>query len=49
MIVTAIQFKANLGKYLGLAVSQDIFATKNAILSSQTPKSFSFIYIVTAL
>lgn len=29
MIVTATEFKTNLGKYLELAVSQDIFITKN--------------------
>ncbi|MGI6019118.1 MAG: type II toxin-antitoxin system Phd/YefM family antitoxin [Marvinbryantia sp.] len=29
MIVTATEFKANLGKYLELATSQDVFITKN--------------------
>ena len=29
MIVTATEFKTNLGKYLELAVSQDVFITKN--------------------
>lgn len=29
MIITATEFKANLGKYLELAASQDIFITKN--------------------
>lgn len=29
MIVTATEFKTNLGKYLELATSQDIFITKN--------------------
>ena len=29
MIVTATEIKTNLGKYLELAVSQDIFITKN--------------------
>lgn len=29
MIVTATEFKTNLGKYLELAVAQDIFITKN--------------------
>ena len=29
MIVTATEFKTNLGKYLELAVSQDIFIPKN--------------------
>ena len=29
MIVTATEFKTNLGKYLELASSQDIFITKN--------------------
>ena len=29
MIVTATEFKTNLGKYLELAVSQDICITKN--------------------
>ncbi len=29
MIVTATEFKANLGKYLEMATSQDIFITKN--------------------
>lgn len=29
MIVTATEFKTNLGKYLELAASQDIFITKN--------------------
>lgn len=29
MIVTATEFKTNLGKYLELAVTQDIFITKN--------------------
>ena len=29
MIVTATEFKTNLGKYLEMATSQDIFNTKN--------------------
>ncbi|MDO4552831.1 MAG: type II toxin-antitoxin system prevent-host-death family antitoxin [Bacillota bacterium] len=29
MIVTATEFKTNLGKYLELAMRQDIFITKN--------------------
>lgn len=29
MIVTATEFKTNLGKYLELATTQDIFITKN--------------------
>ena len=29
MIVTATEFKTNLGKYLEMAKSQDIFITKN--------------------
>ena len=29
MIVTATEFKTNLGKYLEMAASQDIFLTKN--------------------
>ena len=29
MIVTATEFKTNLGKYLVMATSQDIFITKN--------------------
>ena len=29
MIVTATKFKPNLGKYLEMATSQDIFITKN--------------------
>ena len=29
MIVTATEFKSNLGKYLEMATSQDIFITKN--------------------
>lgn len=29
MIVTATEFKTNLGKYLKLATAQDIFITKN--------------------
>ena len=29
MIVTATEFKTNLGKYLEIAASQDIFITKN--------------------
>lgn len=29
MIVTAMEFKTHLGKYLGMAASQDIFITKN--------------------
>ncbi len=29
MIVTATEFKTNLGKYLDLAAVQDIFVTKN--------------------
>ena len=29
MIVTATEFKNNLGKYLEMAASQDIFITKN--------------------
>ena len=29
MIVTATEFKNNLGKYLEMATSQDIFITKN--------------------
>lgn len=29
MIVTATEFKSNLGKYLELAARQDIFITKN--------------------
>ena len=29
MIVTATEFKTNLGKYLDMAASQDIFITKN--------------------
>ena len=29
MIVTATEFKTNLGKYLEMAESQDIFITKN--------------------
>ncbi|HIS46342.1 MAG TPA: type II toxin-antitoxin system prevent-host-death family antitoxin [Candidatus Scybalocola faecigallinarum] len=29
MIVTATEFKTNLGKYLEMASSQDIFITKN--------------------
>lgn len=29
MIVTATEFKSNLGKYLEMAASQDIFITKN--------------------
>ena len=30
MIITATEFKTNLGKYLEIAASQDIFITKNA-------------------
>ena len=29
MIVTATEFKQNLGKYLEMAMKQDIFITKN--------------------
>ena len=29
MIITATEFKTNLGKYLEMATSQDIFITKN--------------------
>ena len=29
MIITATEFKTNLGKYLEIAASQDIFITKN--------------------
>lgn len=29
MIVTATEFKSNLGKYLEMAMTQDIFITKN--------------------
>ena len=29
MIVTATEFKTNLGKYLEMAMKQDIFITKN--------------------
>ncbi len=29
MVVTATEFKTNLGKYLELAAAQDIFITKN--------------------
>lgn len=29
MIITATEFKTNLGKYLEMAASQDIFITKN--------------------
>ena len=29
MIITATEFKTNLGKYLELAIAQDIFITKN--------------------
>ena len=29
MLVTATEFKTNLGKYLEMAMSQDIFITKN--------------------
>ena len=29
MVVTATEFKTNLGKYLALAASQDIYITKN--------------------
>lgn len=29
MIVTATEFKSNLGKYLEMAASQDIFITEN--------------------
>lgn len=29
MIITAAEFKTNLGKYLEMATSQDIFITKN--------------------
>ena len=29
MIITATEFKTNLGKYLDIAASQDIFITKN--------------------
>lgn len=29
MIITATEFKTNLGKYLEIATSQDIFITKN--------------------
>lgn len=29
MIVTATEFKTNLGKYLEMAMNQDIFITKN--------------------
>ena len=29
MIITATEFKSNLGKYLEIAASQDIFITKN--------------------
>ena len=29
MIITATEFKTNLGKYLEIAASQDIFLTKN--------------------
>ena len=29
MIITATEFKTNLGKYLEMAMSQDIFITKN--------------------
>ena len=35
MIVTATEFKTNLGKYLELAVSQDIFITKNGKKSAR--------------
>ncbi len=41
MIVTATEFKTNLGKYLEMATSQDIFITKNgksiARLTSKIP------------
>ncbi len=30
MTVTATEFKLNLGKYLALAMTQDIFISKNA-------------------
>ena len=30
MIITATEFKTNLGKYLEIAASQDIFITKNS-------------------
>ncbi len=35
MIVTATEFKANLGKYLEMAASQNIFITKTTRLSAR--------------
>jgi len=47
MIVTATEFKTNLGKYLELAVSQDIFITKNgkniARLTSPSVNKFAVL------
>lgn len=33
MVVTATEFKSNLGKYLELAARQDIFITRNGKIS----------------
>ena len=40
MIVTATEFKTNLGKYLELAVTQDIFITFFAVSYQALRKSF---------
>ena len=44
MIVTATEFKTNLGKYLDMAASQDIFITRTekALPASQAPLSTSW-------
>ena len=47
MIVTATEFKTNLGKYLEMATSQDIFITKNgksiARLTSPAVNKLAFL------
>lgn len=47
MIITATEFKANLGKYLELAATQDVFITKNgkqiARLTSPTINKLSIL------
>ncbi len=50
MIVTATEFKTNLGKYLEMATSQDIFHSRmvKALPVSQAPLSISWRFWTTS-
>lgn len=41
MSITATEFKENLGKYLGLAMTEDIYITKNGKVIARLTEPFS--------